>query len=249
MKLRVVFQFLISILLAFCVSGCVYQRLDELRKQFTETDKNFEIKNEHGLIIKSLHPVLLAEDVLWLGFTPNSKKATSSEEIWTYRWEKIYPENIKEQGNFDWISTATIRDGKICEVHFSDKGSAIFPDFIVLAMLEAAGKARVNLLERKLEPLTNKGSILTDEQRERLKSEVPTLDEGLRKLGVPFQEEQGEETKKLIYEYKIVHDEKDDVLKMTLEYNLKTLHLKSVLSEWSGEGNKPKSFKFTYKDQ
>src|SRR5579884_1856892 len=89
LRLRVIYLGLISLLIS--ITGCVYLHLLEVRRQLSNFEDNFEIKDQNELTLVFLKPVLLTEDIIWLTeLGPTSEEGTEQGKLWKYTFEKQY---------------------------------------------------------------------------------------------------------------------------------------------------------------
>jgi hypothetical protein len=86
---------------ALLVSGCVYLRLLQLKRQLADFDANFTVQTAAGLRLNCLHPVVLADDLRFLGFFPASVRKLGTAEQWTIRWLKQPPPGAPQKPKYE----------------------------------------------------------------------------------------------------------------------------------------------------
>ncbi len=181
-------------LVAFVVfiTGCVYLRLLEVKRQLSNFEDYFKIENQHELTLVCLKPVLLPEDVIWLTkLNPTSKEQTDQGELWRYIFEKRYSGSKNEDGNFDIPVTMLFQNGKLREVRLPERFSRVVSKSLLIKMFKSMGSAKVSKL---------KGSASSKfEGKDSL--EIPTEQFVVRVLGKPFDIEDSDHTPKFIYRY------------------------------------------------
>ena len=142
---------LVATALACCallLSGCVYLRLLALKRQLAEFDTNFTLETSHGLRLGFLNPVLLSDDVRWIGLTPETAKKLGSSEQWRVRWIKQVPPGTKETGAFDLEVEMIFTDDKLTRLFIPERYFAIMPKAFVIGLLRGLGGAAVDKTAR-----------------------------------------------------------------------------------------------------
>ena len=77
----------------FTVSGCLFDRLLEVKAQACEFDQNFELQFGESLAVHFNEPVLLERDiVLIIGAEPTLRQETQDRLLLTYQIEEAVPE-------------------------------------------------------------------------------------------------------------------------------------------------------------
>lgn len=113
---------------ALFLSGCVYLRLLELKKQFARFETFFKIDTAEGLRIECLKPLLLPNDVRWLGVYPESTTvAPDKVENWRVRWVKEAPPGTPEETVHDVELYARFIDDRLSQVSIPENISNSFP--------------------------------------------------------------------------------------------------------------------------
>lgn len=136
------------------LSGCVYLRLLELKKQFSHFEENFTVPATEDLTIHCLHPLLKADDLRWIGAEPKTITPRANGEEWLIRWVKEPAHNIKEEHVYDMEITACFADGRVFEARIPKRYLAYVSKDLLLAMLRSTGTAKVNKDDRNAEAQT-----------------------------------------------------------------------------------------------
>ncbi len=133
------------------LSGCVYLRLLEFKRQLADFDRHFTLKTENGLRLVSLTPVVLAGDFRWLGFTPESVIKLGQAEQWRIRWTKQLPPGVKESDTHDIELELIFVDGKFTRLFMPERFFAFVPKPFFTGLLRSLGQASVDRSRRLAE--------------------------------------------------------------------------------------------------
>jgi hypothetical protein len=88
--LRVVFRATLACFTALALSGCLLNRMVELKDQFCDFDSNFSLQFEDSMEFSFNQPMLLDTDILWLSGAPPTKTTKSADELtMTFVIEKV----------------------------------------------------------------------------------------------------------------------------------------------------------------
>lgn len=204
------------------LSGCVYLRLLELKRQFAQFDRHFALHTHDGLRVVAQHPVLFADDVRWIGLRPETIKRLGQAEQWHIRWVKQLPPGVTDQGTFYVALDLTFAGGKLTGIAIPESYFKLLPKEFVVSMLRSLGGAHVDKSSRNVE-----ASVGADAAR-LARPNLPTVD---KILGVPTEEhEEGKHTIQR-YRYVLATTEKGGgVFEMTLRYDTKS----GELLHWQG---------------
>jgi hypothetical protein len=198
MRPKRVIAYLGFVVFGISITGCVYLRLLEVKRQLSNFEDYFKIGNQHELTLICLKPVLLPEDVIWLTkLNPTSKEQTDQGELWRYIFEKRYSGPKNEDGNFDMPVSMLFLNGKLREVRLPERFSKVVSKALLIKMFKSMGSAKVSEL---------RGSASSRfEGKDSL--EIPTEQFVIRVLGKPFDIEDFEHTLKFIYRYDLKRTE------------------------------------------
>lgn len=133
------------------LSGCVFVRLLELKHQLGDFDRNFSVATDDGVRIICRHPVLLTDDVRWLGLTPESERAIGHAVAWDVRLVKQLPPSIHEAGAFDIVVRLYFADDKLTRVAIPERYFTLMPKKFLLDLLRSLGGSRVDRQKRSVE--------------------------------------------------------------------------------------------------
>jgi hypothetical protein len=136
---------------ALLLSGCVYLRLLEVKHQIAAFDRNFATETDNGVRIICRNPVLLADDIRWIGLAPESTKRVGSAEQWQVRWVKQLPPDIHEAGEFDIVLELLFVHDKLTRISIPERYFAFMPKALLLDLLRSLGGAQVDKRSRSIE--------------------------------------------------------------------------------------------------
>jgi hypothetical protein len=105
--------------------------------------KHLEVNEQQGLLVFQ-KPVLSARDIeQLLEAGPTSREQTDDGELWTYVWEKQYPNGVREEQNFDIHAILVMRKNKLREIRLPER-------FLTLRSKERTSSQAVGRYNRKL---------------------------------------------------------------------------------------------------
>lgn len=136
------------------LSGCVYLRLLELKKQFSRFDENFTVLATEDLTIHCLNPVLKADDLRWIGAEPKLITQREEGEEWLIRWVKEPAPGVTEEHIYAMELTACFADERVVEARIPKRYLEYVSKDLFLNMLRSTGKAKVNRDEQNAEAQT-----------------------------------------------------------------------------------------------
>jgi hypothetical protein len=204
------------------LSGCVYLRLLELKKQLGKFDEFFGIQTNDGLAILCHHPVLLSDDVRWIGLKPENTKKLGLAEQWRVRWVKQLPPGIKEDVEFDITLELTFTENKLTRIAIPEKYFAVLPKRFLVGVIKSLGSGRVDKAGRKIEAAVTAAEIAA------ARPNLPGID---KLLGKPSEER--EEGSTTIVRYRYMPSTKESgaaAFDMYLTFDTKT----GELVKWQG---------------
>lgn len=210
-------------LIALLLSGCVYLRLLEVKKQFEKFDQNFALQTTEGIKIVCQKPVLLDDDIRWLGMRPETIAKSGRAELWRLRWAKELPPGVTDKGNFFLSLQLMFAEGKLTGVTIPESYFALLPKSFVLGVIKSFGGGQVDKSSRQVEAAV--GHDIMDVAQPKL----PAID---KVLGLPTEEKvEGEYTVQR-YRYRTVSAEKGGgIFEMTLRFRTST----GQLVHWRGK--------------
>ncbi|HUR59779.1 MAG TPA: hypothetical protein VM029_18815 [Opitutaceae bacterium] len=140
-------------------SGCVYLRLLELKRQLAQFERNFALQTDEGIRIICHHPLLLADDVRWIGMRPETIKKLGRAELWHVRWVKQLPPGVTEKGTFSIELDLTFADGKLSAVTIPENYFKLLPKSFVIGVIKSVGGAKVDKSARTAESVVTSGEV------------------------------------------------------------------------------------------
>jgi hypothetical protein len=178
---------------ALLLGGCVYLRLLELKRQLADFDRYFTLRTDVGATMTFLDPVLLTDDLRWIGVTPESTKKIGTAERWAVRWVKQLPAGMAEETPYDIEVEMFFTRGKLSRVVIPERYFAFVPKPLFFGVLRSLGGAKIDQAKRSLE------ANLSDEASRKLGNEVlasrPKLAKFGEMLGAPTsRRSEGDET-------------------------------------------------------
>lgn len=136
---------------ALLLSGCVFIRLLELKHQLADFDRNFAVATDNGVRIICRNPVLLSEDIRWLGLAPEKVRKLGQAEAWQVRWVKQLPPGVHESGAFDIVIELFFADDKLTRVAIPERYFTLMPKQFLLDLIRSLGGAKVDRDRRSIE--------------------------------------------------------------------------------------------------
>ena len=94
-------------------------------------------------------PILLGDDLRWLGAEPETIRRGGSAEHWCVRWVKELPRGATESGIYDIELDADLFERKLRSVHIPERYFAFVPKELFLNALRSAGHAKIDRQSRK----------------------------------------------------------------------------------------------------
>jgi hypothetical protein len=137
-------------LAALFLSGCVYLRLLQLKRQIAAFDEHFVFHSESGLRLECLHPVLLADDLRFLGFYPATVRKVGVAEQWHIRWLKQRAAGATEKVRYEISFDLTFSADKLTALHIPENYFAFMPKEVVIAGVKSLGGAQVDKAQRSI---------------------------------------------------------------------------------------------------
>lgn len=171
---------------ALLLSGCVYLRLLEIKKQLAQFDRFFGLQTHDGLALVCHEPVLTTGDVRWIGLHPEQTKTLGHAEQWQVRWLKQLPLGVTEPGQFDIVVNLGFADGRLTRVSIPERYFAIMPKEFLIGVIKSLGRGRIDKSEKRIEAAVSAAEIAA------ARPKLPAID---KLLGRPSEEyEQGANT-------------------------------------------------------
>ena len=218
---------LLSVIILFTVSSCVYLRFLKLKNQMADFNKNFEITEENGLSLVFLNPVLKKSDMVWLmGTEPTIMEVNGNPDNWIYELKKRYRGKKNEEGDFDIPLDLTFEKNKLTKFTMPERFTKYFSKSLFEKFLSTLGQAEIDKGDKQASS-TYEGAS---------KTEIPTTKEIKAVLGNPYSQGVTKEARTFIYRYKILSPDPEKKLgvRITYNFNKETDFLESVLANIKG---------------
>lgn len=139
---------------AALLSGCVYLRLLQLKRQLARFDDNFAVQSSDDLVLNCLHPVLTGADLRWIGAEPHAIYPRNDGEEWLVRWIKTPASGTMETAVFDMEFSARLTGDRLTGIVIPQRYFAYFPKELFLNLLRSTGGAKVSRNDKQAEAQT-----------------------------------------------------------------------------------------------
>jgi hypothetical protein len=187
---------LLGTLLAL-LSGCVYLRLLEVKKQLKNFDENFAIGGRSNLIIEFKNPVLRSKDARFLvGAEPLFQTEKEGEILQHYEFNLVHRSSVTALPPLNQLSLdLASREGRLAKIIVPKKFMLLFPRNVIVETLKQAKDAEVYELKKLA-----RGRIHLMPE---LEAELPSYEKTLMLLGDPLVSVPEEDLQVLSYRYTI----------------------------------------------
>lgn len=203
---------------ALLLSGCVYLRLLEFKRQLGKFDTHFSLRTDDGLAIACHTPVIRTGDVRWMGAKPESVRTLGHAERWQLRMVKSLPPGVTEAAKYDILLELTFADDKLTRVSIPEAYFATLPKSFVIGIIRSFGGGRIDRSQKKIEATVGSSDIATGR---------PRLAAFNRLLGVPSEQRTEGTMTVLRYRFVPATSEPDPgVYDMTLHFDTATGELR-----------------------
>lgn len=130
--------------LAALLSGCVFLRLLEVKRQLGDFDRFFQLETAEGVRLGFLTPVLLTDDLRWLGITPEKVRTVGVSEEWRVRWVKQVPPGVTESVVRDVEIGLIFTENKLTRLQIDEAYFALIPKPFFVGLLRGLGTAQID---------------------------------------------------------------------------------------------------------
>jgi hypothetical protein len=196
------------------LSGCVYLRLLELKKQLGRFDQFFSLATNDGLTLVMHTPVLRTDDIRWIGVKPEKIQRLGQAEHWHVRWVKTLPPGVKEPQEYDIVIEMSFVEGKLSRATVPERYFALMPKSFVTGVVKSVGGGRINKSEKGIEATVGAADVAA------ARPKLPAID---RILGRPTEERVVGTTTVVHYRYIPVTPEPEPgVFDMRLTFDTKS---------------------------
>jgi len=198
------------LLIILTLSSCIFFRMLEVRDQLNYFETNFDLNDERGLTLVFKNPVLLSDDVIWLmKGSPVFVKPEQDGQLWTYVFQKQHTISQDEGDKYDMPILMVMEDDKLTEVTFPERFLKNLSIPLLKQMLASMGNADISKLSKSA------SSTYTSEDP----TKIPTSDNVVETLGVPYEIEDLGENSKFEYLY-YLEDAQGNANKDNLNFEL-----------------------------
>jgi hypothetical protein len=204
------------------LSGCVYLRLLELKKQIGRFDEYFGLQTRDGIAIICHEPVLRTGDIRWIGVMPESTRKLGVAEQWHVRWVKQLPPGVTEKMEYDIVLELGFAQDKLTRVAIPERYFAVMPKQFLIGVIKTVGRGRIDKSRKQLEATVSAAEVAA------ARPNLPSID---KLLGQPSEER--EDGTRTIVRYRYVPSTKESragVFDMQLTFDTKS----GELLKWQG---------------
>lgn len=134
--------------MALLLTGCVYLRLLELKRQLADFDRFFVVEASEGLELRFREPVLRDNDVLSLGIEPAERVRAGAVELWHFLWIKDAAPGDAPGVTYEQTADFVFVNRKLAVIRIPERFFAFFPKSRVIASLRSMGQAQVDRTRR-----------------------------------------------------------------------------------------------------
>lgn len=171
-----------AIALATCLlllSGCVYLRLLELKRQIDRFDQFFGLQTHDGLAILCHEPVLRTSDVRWIGLMPESVKKLGAAEQWQVRWVKQLPAGVQEKAEYDIVLELGFANERLTKLKVPERYFALMPKHFVIGVIRSLGRGKIDKTGKRIDAVVGGADLAA------ARPDLPSID---KLLGRPSEE-------------------------------------------------------------
>lgn len=211
--------------IALLAGGCVYFRLLELKLQLGHFDENFSATTKSGVTIECLHPILLGDDLRFLGIDPKTIRKTGEMSHWHVRWVKDEPPHSEEKVLHDVELFLDLKDDKLQSLHIPERYFEFFPKDLFIDLLRSTGQASIDKMSRKAE-------VNAGQERSHTMVSLPSLNSVENLLGVPTERIQDSTTMRYRYRYRTeTPTGRGKAIEVTFVFDTKTGDLRKLIGK------------------
>ncbi|MBL8023062.1 MAG: hypothetical protein JNK54_02110 [Elusimicrobia bacterium] len=207
------------------LSGCVYLRLLEVKKQLQNFDTHFAIGGRSNLVIEFKKPVLRLKDTRFLvGAEPLFQTENNGEVLLHYEFNLVHRSSVPSPPPLNRLSLDLVsRDGRLAKIIVPEKFMLLFPRNVILETLKQAKDAEVFELKKMARGLIH---LPPD-----IEAELPSHEKTLMLLGNPAVSVPENDLQVLSYRYAISSATRDVPILAHLSFDASGL-LKKVHVRW-----------------
>ena len=187
--------------LIFFSSGCLLDRVLEVKGQLTDFPSHFTVSRDGDLSITLENPVLLEKDIEWLGIRPGAGETINGQKFRKYILEKqetpvAGARAETRSSNHDVSVLARYEKGELREVIIPESLASVIPRSMIPRLASLTAEAKVDFSKRL---------VRADFDDDKLTSDLPGRIEILKLLGRPTSRKMDENgrTETLRYHYRL----------------------------------------------
>lgn|GEM_PF-867649 len=228
MKLSALPRLLCCFLLAalvLCLGGCVYFRLLQLKNQLGNFDENFAAVTTDGVTIVCLHPLLLSDDLRFLGIDPKTIKTNGQTTRWHVRWLKDEPPQAEAEALHDVELFMDLKDDKLQSLHIPERYFEFFPKDLFVDLLRSTGQASIDKLSHRAE-------VHAGQEMQETMAVLPALSSVEKLLGLPTEKKRDGELIRYRYRYRTeTPTGRGKAIEMIFSFDQKTGNLRKLVGK------------------
>jgi hypothetical protein len=204
------------------LSGCVYLRLLELKKQIDRFDDFFAVQTHDGLGIICHTPVLRTADVRWIGMKPETVRTLGVAEQWRVRWVKQLPPGVVEKQQFDIVLELGFANDRLTRATIPERYFAIMPKQFLVGVIRSLGRGRIDKSQKQIDATVSAAEVAA------ARPNLPSID---KLLGQPSEEREEGTNTFVRYRYvPVTKESRAGVFDMHLTFDTKS----GELLKWQG---------------
>ena len=204
------------------LSGCVYLRLLELKRQIDRFDQFFGLQTSDGLGLICYEPVLRTADLRWIGVKPETVRTLGQAEHWHVRWVKQLPPGVAEKLQYDIVLELSFANDKLTRATIPERYFALMPKQFLVGVIRSLGRGKIDKSQKQIDAIVSAAEVAA------ARPNLPSID---KLLGQPSEER--EEGAKTFVRYRYVPATKEPhagVFDMHLTFDTKS----GELLKWQG---------------
>jgi hypothetical protein len=189
---------LAGLFVSLVLSGCVYVRLIQVKRQFAEVERHVIISSNEGLTFTLRQPVLLKKDILFLAKSPPSRTFEHGESFyWTYNFLKKSRSGEKDERNFSIAVKLCFKDETLYQYSLPARFAHHLDPGFIRQSLRALGRAELTLDPKGLSCRVPREAAKMSGYR------PPSMTDILSLFGEPYDESMKKNEIKLTFKYRL----------------------------------------------
>ena len=185
--------------LFFFLSGCVYLRLLDVKRQLADFDRHFSIEGKSDLVIRFKKPVLFARDTRFLiGADRLSQSKDGREVVWRYEFESVKSSPVPKAPMEELSLRLHFLENLLTRIVVPETFLRLFHREVLVETLKQAANAEVLALKK-----TARVGVKLPPDVEAL---LPAREKVLNLMGPPLELKEEDGLQTLIYQYRMIKD-------------------------------------------